>query len=182
MSSNDSIGVAHQGFFSIFPVAEMWDKPIKSKNKSVKLQNYSRDFTFNRLVLDVVRNSGIEVTPLWEIKTTELNRNTKNNTHNYHFYNDGDGGIKFKIDVIIGDNDTWRGAYVTDALHDLMTHGTRLFVVTNATDIPNGEYVIIHNPTRKQEFEKHTVWTLEFMTNNTLLITLTMLEYKTLSL
>lgn len=172
MSFNErnNVDVALQGFFSIFPVAEMWNAPVMSKNKNVKFQTYSRDFTFNRLVLDVVRGSNIEVNPLWEMKTTELNRNSKDKKHNYQFYNNGDGGIKFKIDVIIGNGDTWRGKYVTDALHELMTNGTRLFVVTDATDIPNGEYVITRNPSRKQEFQSHTVWTLEFMTHNPLLI------------
>ena len=41
-------------------------------------------------------------------------------------------------------------------------------VVTKAIDVPNGVYIITGNPTRKQEYENYTTWTLEFTTYNPL--------------
>lgn len=37
-------------------------------------------------------------------------------------------------------------------------------VVSKAIDVPNGVYIITKNPTRKQEYENYTTWTLEFTT------------------
>ena len=45
---------------------------------------------------------------------------------------------------------------------------TPLYIVSEAIDVPNGTYIISNNPTRKQDFKQHTVWTLEFTTFNPL--------------
>lgn len=43
---------------------------------------------------------------------------------------------------------------------------TPLMVVTRAIDIPNGEYIIVENGSRKQTYNDHTIWSLEFVKYN----------------
>lgn len=133
------------------------------------------------LSLKVVQNSGIDTTPDFHINVTNLNK--KNDGKLFKdFYNGGYGGIGFKIDVIIGKDERWNGylynnakmdwdvknPLVTEILHSWIKNIVPLYVVTDAIDIPNGNYIITENSSRKQDYHDYTVWNLEFTEYNAL--------------
>lgn len=138
------------------------------------LDTYSRT---TPMQLKVVQENGIETTPMLTTAITDLNT-AKNENQYKHIYNHGYGGIRFKIDVIVHKSDRWdvvkyntstkkydvNRPLVTEMLSQWSRHLTPLYVVTDAIVIPNDNYVLIGNPTRKQEFRDYSVWTLEFMT------------------
>ena len=142
------------------------------------LDTYSKTIPMQ---LKVVQEDGIEVTPLLTTSVTDLNT-AKNETQYKHIYNHGYAGIKFTIDVIIHKSDRWdivkynnytkkydvNRPSVMSMLSEWSRHLTPLYVVCEAMVIPNDNYVIIGNPTRKQEFRDYSVWTLEFMTYRSL--------------
>lgn len=128
--------------------------------------------------LNVIRDSGFEVTPDYKIVVNDLSRGTNNIAYK-QFYNRGNGGVKFKIKIIIGKNETWYSQLyqtykdiendehkVTTLLNEIIETLTPVKVVTNAIDIPNDNYIITDNPSRKQTFETYTEWELEFTTYN----------------
>ena len=130
----------------------------------------------NPLRLRVIQTDGIKVTPDDQIKVTNLKRG-KNNTLYKHFLNTGDGGITFKINVMIHKDEVWdellvdddglevvKYPLVTDILRRWYTGMTVLNVVTDFIDIPDGNYVITKNPSRSQSNIEYTVWELEFTT------------------
>lgn len=119
--------------------------------------------------LKVVQGNGVGVTPDIDIVVNRLNKGDK------HFHNNGYGGITFKIDVIIHKDEltgndvnitqkNWKydNGKVLDYLHNWITNMTPVYVVTEAIDVPNGQYIITKNSDRKQTFREYTVWTLEF--------------------
>ena len=131
------------------------------------------------LPLRVIRSKGVDVKPDFEIASTDLNTNTVNTKYK-NFHNTGDGGITFKVDVIIRKDETWGYGVVSNA--DYIKKGMKakanslktswlktwyinmrpLYVVSDAIDVPNGTYLITSNPKRLQSLDNHTVWTLEF--------------------
>lgn len=131
------------------------------------------------LALKVVQENGVEVTPNFNVKTTELRDGYKN------FKANNDDTINFKIDVIIRYNETWgyghagkdyppwtfdgeafysQRWYVTKWLEYWMKNMRPLYVVSDAIDVPNGTYLLTENSSRTQNFREYTVWTLEFTT------------------
>lgn len=144
---------------------------------------HSRDWVNNYigagnypLKLRVIQNDGVQVTPDENVKISNLKRG-KNNVLYKHFLNTGDGGITFKIKIIIGRDDVWHiglrdntGKYVLDTpkvttiLKKFYNEMTVLNIVTDFIDIPNGNYIITKNPARTQSHENYTVWELEFTT------------------
>lgn len=60
--------------------------------------------------------------------------------------------------------DMWNNKPVLEVLHDWYSNMTPLSVVTDAIDIPDGEYIITKNPSRKQHYKTSTEWELEFTT------------------
>ena len=129
------------------------------------------------LPLDVIQDKGFEVEPEVEIKTTDLVRAINDNRAYKHFLDKGDGGITFKIQVIIHRNRKWkitvldskgkvilRNPRVTDALKKIYAEMLICSVQTDAIDIPNGLYIITKNKKRTQDYENYTVWELEFTT------------------
>ena len=116
----------------------------------------------NYLHLNVDADSGVDVTPNMEITVTDLN---KSGSSLYkHFFNNGYGGITFKIDVLIKQTDTWNGKRVTDVVNDWFINMTPLAIVTEAIDVPDGRYIITDNSSRKQTFKGSTLWSMEFTT------------------
>ena len=143
--------------------------------ESINLNYPSSEVVKSGLVLPVVQNKGVEVTPNFEIKTTELRDGYRN------FRGNGDDTITFKVDAIIGKDDKWgqvfrknpleyEGFYyhtamrVTRWLDTWMRNMRPLYVVSDAIDIPNGTYLLTKNSSRKQSFRDYTEWTLEFTT------------------
>ena len=137
--------------------------------------------------LHVIRSKGVEVKPDFDLEVTELSPGEWNHKHKM-FRDTGDGGITFKIDVVIGNDETWgidkrsenqrvnesymsyygekfpNKDHVTSWLNWFYLNKRPLNVVTDAIDINNGTYIIVDNPTRKQTLDDYTVWTLEFAT------------------
>ena len=129
------------------------------------------------LPLHVIQSKGFEVEPLVDVKMTDLVRSTSDNRAYKHFLNKGDGGITFKISVIIGRNDRWRitvndeigqqvlrNPRVTDVLAKIYGEMRICSIQTDAIDIPNGLYVLSKNGKRVQDYEDYSVWDLEFTT------------------
>ncbi|WP_407415812.1 peptidoglycan-binding protein [Methanobrevibacter sp.] len=131
-------------FFSILP---------KGKSKS--------------LPLTVIRSS-LNVVPDLDLSITDLNN--KNGTRFKQFFNNGSGGITFTVEVIINEDDVYGNTSVLNVLDNIYTNTEVVSVVTEALDIPNGEYIITKNPKRKQTYKGSTNWELEFTTYNPLTI------------
>ena len=124
------------------------------------------------LPLKVVQSSGVEVTPRVNINVTDLNK--KGSVLYKHFYNNtGHNDITFKVDVIIKRNERWKCALytmykgksindikswaVTTVLKEWIRNSVPLYIVSSAIDIPDGNYVITGNPTRKQTYNVTTI-------------------------
>ena len=147
------------------------------------LKIHSRDWVNNYtgainypLKLRVIQSNGVEVTPSENVKVTDLKKG-KNNVLYKHFLNTGDGGITFKIKVIIGRNDKWHirlfdkngktildTPKVTTILKKFYNEMTVLNIVTDFIDVPNGNYIITKNPSRIQAYQDYTEWELELTT------------------
>lgn len=136
--------------------------------------------------LKVLTSDGFQVTPDRNITVTDLNKGADGRLYK-QFYNRGSGGIKFKITVLINENDTWystvyqkyKGVTETDhnllaILRNIISTMTPVKVVTDAIDIPNQNYIITGSPSRKQTHEGYTEWELEFTTY----LPITSVQYK----
>lgn len=115
------------------------------------------------LALNVVQGD-VSVTPDTNIVSTELNRGVNGNILYKHFLNKGDGGITVKINVAIHKDETYNDFLVTDVINSILLAGAVVNIVTDAIDVPNGQYIILKNPSRKQSHANYTTWELEFMT------------------
>ena len=60
--------------------------------------------------------------------------------------------------------------YFTTVLNDWYTLSMPVTITTDAIDVPNGDYLITKNPSRKQTSESYTQWELEFTTYKPLTI------------
>ena len=121
--------------------------------------------------LKIVQDKGIEVIPDVNITVTDLNKDSSKNLLYKHFFNQGYGGITFKIEIIIHKTERHGGElgpYKKDVLSNIIANMTPVMVITDAIDIPDGAYIIKDNSSRKQDFKEYTVWNLEFMTYNAL--------------
>lgn len=137
----------------------------------------------NGMHLRIIQSKGVDVEKDFDIKISDLSPD-KHNTKFKNFHNSGDGGITFKIDIIINPNESWgygakgqkefvyKGVkYPARArpqvwLNHWYTQMTPLYIVSDAIDVPNGKYIITKNPKRQQDFRFYTVWTLELTTYN----------------
>ena len=114
------------------------------------------------LHLRVDQSKGIDTIPDMAINITDLNKS--GNTLYKQFFNNGYGGITFKATIIIKKEDKWNNKPVKDVLHNWFINMSPIAVVTDALDVPDGQYIISKNPARKQTFIDSTVWELEFTT------------------
>ena len=108
------------------------------------------------LHLRVIQDSGVSVVPDMDIAVTRLS-----NGYN-HFFSAGDNGLSFKLDVIILKTDKFNDVLVTEYINNLFVNMVPVRVVTDAMDVPNGDYIITKNDERKQTRTNSTIWSLEF--------------------
>lgn len=147
------------------------------------IENYTGDEDVETIIteqvympLRVIRSNGFDVTPDYNVTVTDLNKGGDGILYK-KFYNKGFGGIGFKINILLKRGETWHSSvyksfkgYDTDdhnlltVLKEIMRTMTPVKVVTDAIDIPNGNYIITKNPSRKQTNDNSTVWELEFTT------------------
>ena len=111
-----------------------------------------------------VMQGDVNVTPDANIVSTELNRGAEGNILYKHFLNKGDGGITVKVSVVIHKDETYNDFLVTDVINSILLAGAVVNIVTDAIDVPNGNYIILKNPSRKQSHANYTIWELDFMT------------------
>lgn len=111
-----------------------------------------------------VMQGDVNVTPDANIVSTELNRGAKGNILYKHFLNKGDGGITVKVSVVIHKDETYNDFLVTDVINSILLAGAVVNIVTDAIDVPDGRYIILKNPSRKQSHANYTIWELDFMT------------------
>ena len=97
----------------------------------------------------------------------DLKRNKKNRKYK-HFFNTGDGGITFKCSVMMKRDVKYNTTNFTEVLNDWYRYSDPVTITTDAIDVPNGDYLITKNPSRKQTSENYTQWELEFTTYNEL--------------
>ena len=125
-----------------------------------------------------VEQGSIDIKPQYEINRTALNNNNEM-YGTYRFLNKGYRGIIFTIDVVIKKAERWEAGtywnntkndwdenrpYVATLLQKWIRNLVPLYVVTDAINIPNGNYLITDNSKIKQDFTDYSVWTLEFTT------------------
>ena len=144
------------------------------------LYERSVTYTVEPVPLNVVRSSGVDVTPDVKVNVTDLNGGAKK------FLNVSGKGDKFKVQAIFDENVTvhaegdmgintnYTPSGVINSIHlvrefrvlELLDYWfknwTVFSVVTRAVDIPDGLYVVTGNSSRKQTFEGYTVWEIEF--------------------
>lgn len=104
----------------------------------------------------------VEVIPDMDISVTKLNK--VGNSRFNHFFSNGYGGITFKVTVLLKASDVWNNESIINVLQQWYENMTPLSIVTDAIDIPDGEYIISKNPSRKQHYKTSTEWELEFTT------------------
>lgn len=123
------------------------------------------------LTLRIGVGNGVDVIPDMDINLTDLNKSGVNKQK--HFFNNGYGGITFKVmayiryaaknkQIIKSKTDMWGNRPVKDVLHEWFINMTPLSVVTDAIDVPDGRYIITKNSSRKQTHHGVTSWELEF--------------------
>ena len=166
-------------FMEVVPVG-LWDSFFRARYNRDNLDSIG-----NAMPLHIVRSKGIDVVKDFDLKITDLNTGS-GNTKFKHFHNTGNGGITFKVDVVIKPGEAWgygkagggnfvyygvsypSRARVMVWLNYWFEQMTRLYVVSDAIDIPNGEYILSANPKRNQTLDKYSIWSLEFTTYNPL--------------
>ena len=116
------------------------------------------------ITLRVARDVDLNFEPDLDITVTRLNNGYK------HFFNPGSMGGKFKIDVVFYKSES----KVMEQLDNIIRNMIPVKVNTEATDIPNGSYIITDNGSRKQSFKNTTRWELEFTT----FVALNVVKYK----
>lgn len=139
------------------------------------------------LPLRIIRSSGVDTKRDFDLKITDLSTD-KHNVKYKHFHNTGDGGVTFKVEVIINPNESW--GYGAKGQKEFVYHGVRypararvmvwlnfwftnmtpLYVVSDAFDIPNGQYILSGTPKRLQSMDHYTKWSLEFTEYNEITI------------
>lgn len=105
----------------------------------------------------------IDVIPDVKLNVTDLNRGNNNILYK-QFFNNGFGGITFKVSIKIKRDDRWDTQPVINVIGGWVSNSTILKVATDAIDVPNGTYIITKNPSRKQSYNDSTTWELEFTT------------------
>ncbi len=154
------------------------DDPVFFSVIDTRLRTYTIDgetFENKPLVLDVIMDGGVDYSPNVKIKTTELS----NGQSVFKGMKRTDDSFKIKIiinrvynyDTREFEDVSWLGGSdvttktsgtVAQMLDYWIRNALPVYVVTEAMDVPDGEYLIVDNPSRNQEYLNSTVWELEF--------------------
>lgn len=110
----------------------------------------------------------VDVIPDMDISVTKLNK--VGNSRFNHFFSNGYGGITFKVTALLKTSDVWNNESISNILQQWYENMTPLSIVTDAIDIPDDEYIITKNPSRKQHYKTSTEWELEFTTYTPLIL------------
>lgn len=117
-------------------------------------------FEIDTIPFDVVQDKGIQVDSLINIKSTPLHSDLQKKAY-VHFYNNGYSGKEFSIDLIVDISDTAGDCKVKDHLDSWLEEGSSHIIVTEAIDVPNGEYLIT-SAKSVQQFHNTAIWSLDF--------------------
>lgn len=164
-------------FMELVPVG-LWESFYAARYNRNQLNQIS-----SAMPLHVIQSKGVDASRDFDVKITDLNTNASNIKFK-HFHNTGDGGVTFKVDVVIDPSESWgygkqgqadfvyygvkypARARVIVWLNFWFTNMTPLYVVSDAIDVPNGQYVLSGNPKRLQDWKHYTQWQLEFTAYN----------------
>lgn len=127
--------------------------------------------------LRVVRSSGVTVNtiPNKQVNVEFLSKG-KNNSVYPHIYNRGSAGIIFKVTVLIRKDEIWNnslwngqdGKYefyypeIRVMLNRFYRRSMVLEITSDLIDINDGKYVLTNIGNRKQVYDNHVTWELEF--------------------
>lgn len=118
-------------------------------------------FEVNKIPLKIVMNDGISTTMGTNIKETALLYDNLNNNAPTYYFNTGDTGVSFEISVVIKEEYFFKNTQIIEFLNQYDKWGTRVSVVTNAIDIPNGIYTM-RIKSKKQSYHNLSIWRLYF--------------------
>ncbi|MBR0369695.1 MAG: hypothetical protein IJH63_03085 [Methanobrevibacter sp.] len=118
-------------------------------------------FEVNKIPLKIVMNDGITTTMGTSIKETTLLYDNLNNNAPTYYFNSGDSGVSFEISVVIKQEYYFNNHQIIEYLNQYDKWGTRVPVVTNAIDIPNGIYTM-RIKSKKQSYHNLSIWKLYF--------------------
>lgn len=110
----------------------------------------------------------IDVNPNMNITVTKLNK--KGNDAFNHFFSNGCSGITAKLQLLIKKTDMWANKKVLDVIDGWYENMTPLAIVTDALNIPDGQYIITKNDSRNQIYKGSTVWDIEITTYTPLVL------------
>ena len=121
-------------------------------------------YSLQKIPLKIIQNNGVEVIPDVNISVKDLNEGKK------QYLNHSSKINTFKVSVIINKDETVEGVKgnshkkwtVLKLLDGWIRDMTVLMITTQAIDVPDGNYIISKNNSRKQEFTQYTIWNLEF--------------------
>ncbi|MBQ7927710.1 MAG: peptidoglycan-binding protein [Methanobrevibacter sp.] len=154
------------------------DDPVFFSVIDTRLRTYTIDgetFENKPLVLNVLTNGGVDYSPNVKIKTTELSNGES--VFKGMLRTDDSFKIKIMINRVYNydtkefEDVSWSGGSnvttktsgtVAEMLDYWIRNGIPVYVVTEAMDVPDGEYLIVDNSSRNQEYLNSTVWELEF--------------------
>ena len=110
----------------------------------------------------------IDSNPDMDITVTKLNKNG-NDSFN-HFFSNGYSGITAKFQILLKETDMWNNKKVLEVIDGWYKNMTPLDIVTDALNIPPGQYIISKNDSRNQTYKGSTVWEIEIKTYTPLVL------------
>lgn len=118
-------------------------------------------FEVNKIPLKIIMNDGISTTMGTSIKETPLLNDDLNNNVPTYYFNSGDSGISFEVSAVIKEEYYFNNHQIIEYLNQYDKWGTKVSVVTDAIDIPNGKYTM-KIKSKKQSFHNQSIWQLYF--------------------
>lgn len=122
-------------------------------------------FEINGNPLRIIQDDKVSVDPQTNVKVTALHANPNEKSYN-HIYNNGFSGKKVTLTVLVRDSDMVDGVQLSDYLESFVESIKPFTVVTEARDIPNGEYFMV-SCKMTQEYHNQSEWSLTIMQNQT---------------
>lgn len=120
-------------------------------------------FEINGIPLRIIQSDGVDVDPQTNVKVTPLHANPGEKAQN-HIYDAGASGKKISVSVLVRDSDMVDEMTLSEYLEEISEKLTTFTVVTEARDIPNGEYFVLECK-MKQEYHNESEWSITLMQN-----------------